>query len=89
MQRSHFPKHPALPRSQSPQRQASLAFASFSRSFAYLVREIENGERAKGAKNLLQGKEVPQAHSSQGHSVQSRQSLQLCSGKIIYRSILL
>jgi hypothetical protein len=34
----------------------------------------ENGERSKRKKNLLQGKEVWQAHSSQGDPIQGRQS---------------
>ena len=33
---------------------------------------IQNGERAQGKKDLLQGKEVHQAHSPQGDPVQGR-----------------
>jgi hypothetical protein len=40
----------------------------------------QNGERTQGEKDLLQGKEVHEAHPAQGDPVQGRQGFQLCSG---------
>ena len=44
-------------------------------------RSFRTGQHPKDTKHLLQGKGVPEAHPAQGHSVQGRQGLAVCSGK--------
>lgn len=58
-----------------------LSFCTAYSFFIFITLKSYNGERAQGKKDLLQRKEVLQAHHPQSHPVQVGQGLQLCTGE--------